>query len=248
MNYKRIYEEIVSNRKENPIPIEDYGEVHHILPKSLGGSNDEDNLVRLTAREHFICHLLLSEMYEFKTYEWYKMNHALMMMKCTSTNQNRYINSRLYEAKRKDFSIATSQNQAGEKNSQYNTVWVHHPTKQKSLRISLNDLEDYMDRGWLQGRIINWNRKVGIKVKKYYFDNGHQITDSRRRNCLKMFDLDLYSSKDRRALYTLLYKEYVEEDDSTVTIAKRYNSSDVVIRKLLIDIGIGTKDKGGKWT
>jgi hypothetical protein len=187
-------------------------------------------------------------MYEFKTVEWYKMNHAFMMMKCSSTNQTRYINSRLYEAKKEHFSLTMSHRQAGKKNSQYNTIWVHHPTKQKSSKISLSDLEDYMDRGWLQGRVINWNRELPTKVKKHYFNNGHQITDSRRRNCLKIFGLDLYSSKDRKALYSLLIREYVEEDNSTVSMAKRYNTSDVVIRKLLIDIGIGTKDRGGNWT
>ena len=40
----------------------EYYERHHIIPKSLGGSNDPINLVYLTAREHFICHLLLTKM------------------------------------------------------------------------------------------------------------------------------------------------------------------------------------------
>ena len=38
-------------------------EVHHIVPKCLGGSNKKENLVELTAREHFICHRLLCEIY-----------------------------------------------------------------------------------------------------------------------------------------------------------------------------------------
>ena len=42
--------------------IEGYIEKHHILPKSLGGDNSANNLVRLTAREHYICHLLLVHM------------------------------------------------------------------------------------------------------------------------------------------------------------------------------------------
>jgi hypothetical protein len=36
-----------------------YTESHHIIPKSLGGSNSKENLVLLTAREHYIAHLLL---------------------------------------------------------------------------------------------------------------------------------------------------------------------------------------------
>lgn len=39
-----------------------YSEKHHIIPKSFGGLDDESNLVVLTAREHFIAHLLLTRM------------------------------------------------------------------------------------------------------------------------------------------------------------------------------------------
>ena len=42
--------------------ISGYTEKHHIIPKSLGGNNTKDNLVALTAREHFVCHLLLTRM------------------------------------------------------------------------------------------------------------------------------------------------------------------------------------------
>jgi hypothetical protein len=36
-------------------------ETHHILPRSLGGSNDKCNLVLLTYKEHFVCHRLLTK-------------------------------------------------------------------------------------------------------------------------------------------------------------------------------------------
>ncbi|OFZ80091.1 MAG: hypothetical protein A2583_03280 [Bdellovibrionales bacterium RIFOXYD1_FULL_53_11] len=35
---------------------------HHILPKSLGGTNKLANRILLTPREHYICHLLLTRM------------------------------------------------------------------------------------------------------------------------------------------------------------------------------------------
>lgn len=40
---------------------EEYHETHHILPKCLGGNNDEDNLIDLFAKEHFIAHKMLAE-------------------------------------------------------------------------------------------------------------------------------------------------------------------------------------------
>lgn len=41
-----------------------YSEKHHIIPKCMNGNNDKENLVYLSAREHFICHLLLTKMVE----------------------------------------------------------------------------------------------------------------------------------------------------------------------------------------
>lgn len=55
--YYRWYYNIINNRLTNPPT--GYFEKHHIIPKCLGGTNDFSNLVCLTAREHFICHLLL---------------------------------------------------------------------------------------------------------------------------------------------------------------------------------------------
>lgn len=122
MNYKKIYNQIIENRKQNKF--EGYTENHHIIPRSLGGSNKSDNLVSLSAREHFLCHFLLAKMYPKETFNWYKMNHAFMIMRCDSLIRNkRYFNSRLYEALKKNFSSVMSFSQKGEKNSQYGTKW-----------------------------------------------------------------------------------------------------------------------------
>ena len=62
MDYKKIYFQLIekartrgSDKKELPY----YTESHHIVLRSLGGSDDPDNLVLLTAREHFVAHKLL---------------------------------------------------------------------------------------------------------------------------------------------------------------------------------------------
>ena len=57
MDYKAIYYKIIENAKtevENGKRSLGYYEKHHILPRSLNGTNDKNNLVKLTAREHFI--------------------------------------------------------------------------------------------------------------------------------------------------------------------------------------------------
>jgi hypothetical protein len=39
--------------------VDGYCEVHHIVPRSLGGSNDKGNLISLTPRQHYIAHWML---------------------------------------------------------------------------------------------------------------------------------------------------------------------------------------------
>jgi len=41
--------------------VDGYKERHHIIPRCIGGTNDETNLIDLTASEHFIAHKLLCE-------------------------------------------------------------------------------------------------------------------------------------------------------------------------------------------
>lgn len=76
-----------------------YVERHHIVPKSLGGSNEKENIVALGPREHFICHLLLRKMTTGIAKQ--KMScaaHFMSKMKNGGkTGDRRYkVNSRLY--------------------------------------------------------------------------------------------------------------------------------------------------------
>jgi hypothetical protein len=73
--YRSIIHEVFSRSKEDGI----YYEKHHIIPKSLGGSNKKPNLVLLTAREHFLCHWLLTKMCKYKEDE-IKMKTAMQYM------------------------------------------------------------------------------------------------------------------------------------------------------------------------
>ena len=52
MNYQKIYNQIIERAKNRQL--EGYKEKHHIIPRCLNGNNDKENLVKLTAREHFL--------------------------------------------------------------------------------------------------------------------------------------------------------------------------------------------------
>lgn len=97
--YSRWYEQIVIRAQSRILAKDVYVEKHHILPRSLGGDNSKTNLVILTAREHFICHWLLTKMFKSGTHRS-KMFRALNFMRAKSTDQQRYstaITSRVYE-------------------------------------------------------------------------------------------------------------------------------------------------------
>jgi hypothetical protein len=86
MDYQRIYSQLVLRAKERKT-VKGYKELHHIIPKCVKGTDDANNLVELTAKEHFIAHLLLTEIYPKSQ----KIKYALWMMaSMEAPNQNRY--------------------------------------------------------------------------------------------------------------------------------------------------------------
>ena len=64
-------------------------EKHHIVPRSMGGSNKKENLVALSPRVHFIAHWLL-----WKAYKNGKMANAFWTMKLCNGMR---LNSKSYE-------------------------------------------------------------------------------------------------------------------------------------------------------
>ena len=74
-----------------------YTEKHHIIPRSLGGTDEITNLVWLTAAEHLKVHLLLVKMVTQKT-QLRKMNSAAVRMaNPQSRTQKRIIDAELIE-------------------------------------------------------------------------------------------------------------------------------------------------------
>jgi len=80
--YKIWHDNIITNGKSRVLDC--YKEKHHILPRCLGGKDNKENLVELTAKEHFIVHMLLckftfglarrSVLYAFKAMSYLKTN------------------------------------------------------------------------------------------------------------------------------------------------------------------------------
>jgi hypothetical protein len=103
--YTKWYHSIINNARDRLL--EGYTEKHHIIPKSLGGTDDDSNIIRLTAREHYICHLLLTKMVEGESKM--KMTFAYIAMtgwKNKMANRTYRYNSRLFESLRKGYKLS----------------------------------------------------------------------------------------------------------------------------------------------
>jgi len=92
--YYQIIRRSQSRKRDSLLPYEK----HHIIPKSLGGSNDKENLTHLTPREHFLAHRLLAKMTTGR--DNIKMVWAIHRMMYAG---NRIVNSHTYEVCRRQF-------------------------------------------------------------------------------------------------------------------------------------------------
>ena len=116
--YKKWYNQIVMNGKHEKLPGHEH---HHILPRSLGGTDNDSNLIYITAREHFVCHWLLTKIYPTGEEHW-KMLNALRMMRAENKNQQRYdtkITSRVYAKLKEEYARLQSERFSGENNPMY---------------------------------------------------------------------------------------------------------------------------------
>ena len=106
--YTRWYYTIINRAQTRQLNC--YTERHHIVPKSLGGSNESSNLVSLTAREHFVCHMLLTKM--VSGIQRQKMVHAWWAMATLKKDcQDRYrLNSFQYDSVRRAYSKQITKN------------------------------------------------------------------------------------------------------------------------------------------
>lgn len=159
MNYKNIYTQLIErSRTEKRVKHQGiYYEEHHIVPKCLGGTNDPENLVLFTAREHFIAHWLLTKIYPNEPSIIFAFNSFSMKLHGATNHIGQidsYSTSRNYERARIKIVelMKTDINPFREYNkSLFDTTYVNNGIISK--RIKKTELQKYMDSGWVRGRI-----------------------------------------------------------------------------------------------
>ena len=153
MNYLNHYNLLIASRKilaRKKNKSEIYYESHHIIPKWLGGDNSKNNLVLLTAREHYVAHLLLWKHYRDRP-------SALAFHRMTKSNnsmQKRIINSKYFELAK----IAFIETQLGDKN------WTRKNGSPNKGKVSPNKGKKLGQREWMNGN-NNPSKRIEVRQK-----------------------------------------------------------------------------------
>lgn len=151
MNYQRIYNSIIERSRLRSLPSTTYIEVHHVIPRCAGGTDDADNLVRLTAEEHYVAHQLLIKIYDRDP----KLVYAAKMM--TISKGGNRSNNKLYGWIRREFSSAIGKRLTGKR-------WFHNPSTGETLVTLQGDPDPSKDSGFVRGR--GFSPTKGMKFKK----------------------------------------------------------------------------------
>lgn len=96
MDYLKHYNLLMERSRDRNL--DEYTESHHIIPKCMGGTDEQDNLVNLTPEEHYLAHQLLVKIYP----ENLRLSHAANMM-CVNRTTNKlygWLRRRLSESMR----------------------------------------------------------------------------------------------------------------------------------------------------
>lgn len=155
--YLTWYENLVAKAKARPF-LDGYVERHHVIPVCFGGNNKAENIITLTAREHYIAHLLLWKMsMDKKSHN--KMTMALHVMVNGSGHKKQdrsyLVPSRIYEANRKEYAQVISEIMLGPDN------------KWRGRKHSAESLEKM--RAWQQDPIIKQQQRERVLGEKNHF-------------------------------------------------------------------------------
>lgn len=164
MNYKKIYDSLIKKRQEE-ILTTGYYETHHIIPRCMGGNNSKENLVKLTAKEHYIAHALL-----FHIYKTPKMAFAWMCMCRISAEQQRNITAKQYELARTFLTDTMKKSMIGENNPFYGKTHseetkkkISDALKKRKVPKSKKQLESWIEKVAKKPKTIEHRNKISRK-------------------------------------------------------------------------------------
>jgi hypothetical protein len=179
MNYKKIHDSIIERAKHRVLT--GYKERHHIVPKCMGGIDSDDNIIELTAKEHFIIHKLLCEIYPDND----KLIYAIWMMSNVKYEHRTYhISGNEYERIRTLFKDKISNKMCGSNNSFFGKV--HTVETRKKMKIAATKRKSISEETRKKMSIAQTNRKrtpfsENVKRKMSESRKGYVMSDETKQ-------------------------------------------------------------------
>jgi hypothetical protein len=142
---------------------------HHIIPRYMGGTDGEENLVEVTIAQHAMFHYCNYQLWgniEDK-FAWKGLSGQIgkeeILLKLLVENQKKATKaSKTPEARKKQKEkLKEIKHQQGEKNSQYGKMWITDGTKEGTYRINKGES---IPQGFRKGRISRNNDSIN-----YYY-------------------------------------------------------------------------------
>jgi hypothetical protein len=216
VDYEKIYKSLILKRKTSILSENEYGEVHHIIPRCIGGTDDPDNLVRMTAEEHMIAHMLLIKIYpkesglvyaanmmcnrvkNNKEYGWVRRRHAEELSK-------RFTGvPRAPESVEKQIATIKAKYENGYKSPSIGNILTEQHKKAISEKNTGREVP-VKERSSLEGYIIRYGEEEG---RRKYEEKNKKLDSSSIDYFIRTFGEELGTSK---------YEEYRQWSSDRMT-------------------------------
>lgn len=175
MNYERIYNEFIADRRVKEadlIASGEYKERHHIVPRSMGGSDDAENLIALTAGDHFKAHYLLAEAHGGR--QWFSVvkmvEFSAKRHKRESIRKDVECFALMYSKAKGEYSKAASELFSGDKNPAFGKTNEKNPNARKVMCVETGVVFSSMAsaKDWC-GVAVNRACSLGIRAGGYHW-------------------------------------------------------------------------------
>lgn len=181
MNYRSHYDRLISRARTRDEPCS-YVEIHHVVPRCLGGGDISENLVVLTPEEHFVAHQLLVKIHPDNA----KLAYAVAMMTVSSPYAPRrnksygWIRRLVSEYKKQQIGLKHSEESKRKRSEKLKGKPLSEETKQKLK-------EAWIKRKLLKPMTDETKRKLSAAStgKKHSAETKAKLSSIRKSNPVK---------------------------------------------------------------